>query len=417
VEYTKAEIDDLLVNQKGAVRHRDHNRHGTHVAGIAAGNGNPAANGHPAGTFLGVAPEADLLVVRNLSEHSLGDSAQVLDAVDYLLRRAGEDGRAIVINHSQGDNLGPHDGSSLLERGIDHLMDRPGRAMVKSAGNAGDKAVHARGTVAQGATVEVVFEVPPGDDTPDTIDLWYSGSDEFAFELRTPKPASALSARVQPDTPARTLLLPNGNEVFVESSTEYPFNGDNRIYLQLLPGTKTYVESGTWHLVLTGTTVVDGRFDAWIELGTRVPRFTGPEVTPEGTITVPGTGRRVITVGAYVTVAQQGVGGLASFSSRGPTRDGRDCPLLCAPGEEVTSALAEPSGPAFFHPKSGTSMAAPHVAGTVALMLSKNPALDEARIRQILQSCARRDDHTTLQPPRVEWGSGKLNAAACYAAA
>ena len=45
---------------------------------------------------------------------------------------------------SLGDNLGPHDGTSLLERGLNNLLGGAGRAFVKSAGNAGADDIHAR---------------------------------------------------------------------------------------------------------------------------------------------------------------------------------------------------------------------------------------------------------------------------------
>ena len=93
----------------------------------------------------------------------------------------------------------------------------------------------------------------------------------------------------------------------------------------------------------------------------------------------------VLSVGA-VDVA----GDLASFSSTGPVMvdgSGRTKPDLLAPGVDVMSALPGSS----YGLLSGTSMAGPHVAGTVALMWSANPALrgDVERTRQILQETAR----------------------------
>lgn len=92
----------------------------------------------------------------------------------------------------------------------------------------------------------------------------------------------------------------------------------------------------------------------------------------------------VLSVGA-VDVA----GDLASFSSTGPVTvdgSGRTKPDLLAPGVDVLSALPGNG----YGLLSGTSMAGPHVAGTVALMWSANPALrgDVARTRQILQETA-----------------------------
>lgn len=415
VEYTQTQIDAALTGG-GVVRHVDGDPagHGTHVAGIAAGNGSVAGNGHPAGTFVGVAPEADLLVVACHSDGSVGDSKTTLAAVKYLLQTAESLKRPIVINLSLGDNLGPHDGTSLLERGIDNLLGRPGQAMVKSAGNAGRDGIHASGTVTHGAAVAIPFRVPPNDASPDTIDLWYSGDDVFELAIRTPD--GSLSPTVRPGDPQQTLTLANGNQVFVESSTDDEFNHDNRIYLQLLPGTRNAIERGRWELVLTGAVITgDGRFDAWIEDGKVIPRFLSPFVRDEGTITTPGTSRKVITVGAYITVSSKNVGTLAPFSSRGPTRDGRRKPDLSAPGQRVTSARANATTSARYRALSGTSMAAPHVAGTIALLLEKRRSLRQCDLLTHLTGTARTDTFTQ-SPPAAGWGAGKLDAQACYAA-
>jgi hypothetical protein len=150
VEYSNAQIDAALAgaNPFAAVRHRDPGGHGTHVTGIATGDGSAAGQGRPAGTFIGVAPEADIIVVANASNgaEGLGTSASTLDAVNYIFQRAATFARPCVVNMSLGDNLGPHDGTSLLERGLDNLLGGPGRAFVKSAGNAGSSRCHAEGS-------------------------------------------------------------------------------------------------------------------------------------------------------------------------------------------------------------------------------------------------------------------------------
>ena len=65
-----------------------------------------------------------------------------------------------------------------------------------------------------------------------------------------------------------------------------------------------------------------GRFDAWIQRGTMIARFLAPHVNNNMTISTPGTAAEVITAASYITRGA-GVGSLSSFSSRGPTRDGR----------------------------------------------------------------------------------------------
>jgi subtilisin family serine protease len=416
VEYPQSRIDTALgsANPLNVVRHQDvaaANFHGTHVAGIAAGDGSPAGQGQPASTFVGVAPEADLIVVANnrgraSGERGLGDSADTLDAVRFILDRAGSLGRPVVINQSQGDNVGPHDGTSLLERGIDNLLGGPGRAMVKSAGNEGSLNCHASGTVTAGGVVTASIAMPANRAAPVTVDIWYRGPDRI--RLSVVQPGGAASAQVTPGT-STTLTMANNNQVFVDSSLNDPGNGDNRIFVVIQRGTAATVQAGTWALSLQGVTVTSGQWDAWIQRGDPRPQFLAPSVNPARTISIPGTSQKIITAASYITRGA-GTGNRSTFSSLGPTRDGREAPTLAAPGQALMSAMPASTGDNYGL-LSGTSMAAPMIAGAVALLLQRKPALTQSAIRTCLRSSARADAFTATVPNNA-WGAGKLDAAA-----
>jgi subtilisin family serine protease len=411
VEYQMAHLNNALAapDPLAVVRSMDEpGGHGTHVAGIVAGDGSAAGNGKPAFTFVGVAPEAEIVLVANqVTTEAMGDSATTLDAIRYIFDVAETLGRPAVINLSQGDNLGPHDGTSLLERGIDNLLGGPGRAMVKSAGNAAAAGVHAGGTLVANGTDDVRFVVPANDVTVDTLDFWYAGPDRV--DLRITPPSGGPSAVVSPGTTI-TLALGNGNQVFVDSVLNHPNNGDNRIYVQLRPGDEGAMQIGTWTLELTGTAITDGRWHGWIERGTSVPQFVGAHRNDQVTISIPGTSTEIITVASYITKGA-GAGNLSTFSSRGPTRDGRPSPTVAAPGQQILSANAGAGGgPNQYVGMSGTSMAAPHVAGVVALMLQAVPELTQRQIADRLTAGARSDLFTGALLNR-DWGAGKIDAA------
>ncbi|MFH8572158.1 S8 family peptidase [Streptomyces sp. NPDC017993] len=412
VEYQRPAIDAALLapDPLDVVRHMDNSvGHGTHVAGIAAGDGSSAGNGQPEFTFIGVAPEAELVVVANqVTTEAMGDSASTLDAVRYVFDVAEALGRPAVINISQGDNLGPHDGSSLLEVGIDNLLRDAGHALVKSAGNAANAGIHATGQVSEGTQDIVQFSVPADDTTPDTIDIWYSGADRLS--LRITPPGGTASTEVTPGT-THDMALPGGNRAFVDSVVDHPGNGDNRIYVQLNPAGRTAVLPGTWGLTLTGRTVTEGgRWHAWMERGLTVPQFLGPHRNDEITISVPGTSRKVVTAASYITKGA-GRGNLSTFSSRGPTRDGRAAPTLAAPGQAITSALVGGAGTNQYQSMSGTSMAAPHLTGVCALALQARPALHQTELAQLLADSARLDNFTGAMADN-DWGAGKVDGAA-----
>jgi len=177
-------------------------------------------------------------------------------------------------------------------------------------------------------------------------------------------------------------------------------------------GTQARIEQGIWSFTLEGITVINGDFDAWIERGLVIPRFTGPHLSSECTISVPGTSNKVITVGSYITRGTP-VGGLSSFSSQGPTRDGRQKPEIAAPGERIMSVKFKASGDDQYKLLRGTSMASPHVAGTIALMLQKDNALTQSEIKECLINSARSDGFTGATPNPM-WGYGKLDAKGAF---
>jgi subtilisin family serine protease len=106
---------------------------------------------------------------------------------------------------------------------------------------------------------------------------------------------------------------------------------------------------------------------------------SGPEAS---TLTTPADARGdVIVVGA---VDRAGTG-ITSFSSRGPTADGRNKPDVSAPGERIVSTSDAGTG---YRSLSGTSMASPHVAGLAALLLERNKSWKAANVKKALMDNA-----------------------------
>jgi hypothetical protein len=115
---------------------------------------------------------------------------------------------------------------------------------------------------------------------------------------------------------------------------------------------------------------------------------------------------------------------MASFSSLGPTADGRTKPDLIAPGSALVSAVntcdksfhsnsrevvaKEPTGSFFYAVMQGTSMAAPMVTGAVALLLQECPMLTPDSVRRILQRTAYLDTYTASLSPNTR-GAGMLD--------
>lgn len=377
--------------------------HGTHVAGIAAG-------GFGAG-FPGVAPGADLVVVKtNFYEDTVLDGIRfVLEAARYLARPA-------VVNISLGGHAGSHDGRSPLERAVERLAQREKALIVCAAGNEGESKIHVGGEIRSSTTWTVVPSAASV-----VVRFWYDDPARFTVSVRAPTgetvtafPGHTGSAA----TPAGHIWLDN---------TFSPLSPGPRQIFLTLGGTTPHT-----HWRLTFDPIIPGRVDGWVE-SAKMGYFL--EGDGERTIAEPGNAPSVITVGAYVTrnawLSQAGerraegyvLGALAPFSSRGPTRDGRLKPELAAPGAWIASALSSAASPSSWYvlPSgkhmvlAGTSMAAPHVAGACALLLSLQPNLTREEILQALRTGARLDAHVG-SVPNTAWGWGKLHLPGAWAA-
>jgi len=122
------------------------------------------------------------------------------------------------------------------------------------------------------------------------------------------------------------------------------------------------------------------------------------------TIGSPGAAEKAITVAAMADVGELGFN-LAYFSSRGPTADGRIKPDIAAPGYNITAAKANSINGYVTY--SGTSMATPFTAGTVALMLNANENLTPYDIKNIIISTAK---NWGPSGKNIDYGAGRLDA-------
>jgi hypothetical protein len=218
----------------------------------------------------------------------------------------------------------------------------------------------------------------------------------------------------------RFLEFPASRRAFVSSQVGHPSNGDNRIGFIFEKGDGW--ETGNWELMLRGETVNNGRFHVWTDRHNDTSAISFAEPTENCTVTLPGTARNIITVGGFVsrpkTMPPNNVQGeLEEDSGRGPTRDGRLKPDLTAPGIEIMAPGNRKDHVECFNyvPQGGTSMAAPHVTGLVALLLSIWPRLTAKQIKLLLEHSAA-SDTATGATPNHRWGAGKLDAVAAYQA-
>ncbi len=406
-EYTKAEIDEAL--QSGQyLPTRDISGHGTEVLGIAAGNGRASISGGqqfpsaPGGGQMvqqtefgpehGVAPLAHILVVKlgNPKPESFPRTTELMQALDYVYRKAQEWGLPVSINLSFGNVYGPHNGTSLLETFIAELADRWRSVICAGTGNEGSTAGHASGMLQQGELREVQMGVAPFERTIN-VQLWKSYSDEFEVLLVSPE-GQVIGPLPENLGPQR--YLAGNTELLVFYGKPSPYSISQEIYFDFLP-TRDYIDSGIWRFRLVPRRVADGRYDMWLpqaEVLNRGTRFYEPSV--ENTLTIPATARNIVAVGAYDSRSLT----YAPFSGRGnppgqPLPSGATVvkPDIVAPGVDIRTTAVGGG----YTTVTGTSFAAPFATGAAAMLMQwgiingNDPYLYGEKVRAYLRRGAR----------------------------
>lgn len=431
--------------------------HGTHVANIIAGgiDDNP---------YYGAAPGSTLCVVTS----QLSDMA-LLCGIEDIIAYAKERGEPAVINLSVGENMGPHDGSDLVNRYLDLLSDDA--LICFSAGNTGDSKNN----------LQYTFGEPAADGSPDmcgsmfessltwngfdlfgAIDLW--SGDSRGFEVRIiaydqverrivytgPWTGSAdgsesgMYSLSTDDEPVLANIFPKSGIVMSFGPDKY--SGRYNAYFEFIINPVDELPGGNhwaryicgWQVrAASGTSLQaysDGIYSFMRKYGVPGQSDGNAELSISNLCCNDGT----ISVGAWNTRNRVPVWGgqdvtydfetdrVAFFSSYGTLSDGRVLPHFCAPGNYVISAMSAPYHSA--HPEAeyaaeqtsegvtyrwtgmcGTSMASPMAAGIMALWLEAYPQLSVAEARDIACRTARRD---FADIDDIKWGHGAIDAAA-----
>lgn len=356
-KYIKSGVSPPGLRRHGAM-------HGTHVASIAGGRG--------VGQFKGgVAPDAKLLIIASAHDGPIGYSRSHIEALDFIDQQAKKLNMPVVVNVSQGMNAGAHDGKSSLEAAFDAFSGsgrKRGRVVVKSAGNERQNAGHAWVTLPPNSIESLRWRPANRKGYTERIELWWKSEDDIQFRLRDP--AKNWTDWVGTESPECKGTFPDGGGYELSFTKYHVDNGDSYLLIELGNYTDDAIH-GNWMLEMrSGEIFQGGKIHCWIERNFGIATRFLDHLNEDVTLSIPGTAQSVIAVGAVKAAFPLRVG---EFSSYGPTRDCQKKPLVCAPGVEVHGAKAGTEEDVV--KMSGTSMAAPHVAGAIALALSRTTKL------------------------------------------
>ena len=408
-EYSAADIDAFIGKDRNVYTGRDISQeeneeipafdniqHGTNVAVIACGKS-------------GVAYESDIIVVKMGYSYNnqFPRTTSLMDAIDYIIRKAMEYNRPVAINISYGMNYGDHNGNTLLESYINAAASGYKCSICIGSGNEADKVVHYGGTIKNAQTDTVEIAVGEYQSSID-IQIWKYYWDDIRVTL------------ISPDGTERVIVTHGkisrytlgGTNVISMSGEPSPYNLYQEIYINLqLQG--SYITSGIWKIQLYGENVRQGTYNIWLPASVSLNRATGV-IRPVAydTITIPATAGGCISVGAYNSYT----GAYAAFSGRGSALTdvltAGIKPDILAPGVDISIRRDTRQG-VVYTSVTGTSYATPFVTGAAALLMQWGIVMGNDRfmygekLKAYLRSGARQLDGVT-QTPNPVTGYGAL---------
>jgi subtilisin family serine protease len=419
--------------------------HATHVSGIAAGVGAPNMR-----QYTGVAPEAEIIGVRTNFR-----GTGILNGVQYCFNQARDLNKPIAVNLSIGGRSGPRDGTSSFDRAVDNIVSA-GRIVCGAAGNSGQEPFHLSKTFTEKDTVRTVANTAEdGNYRVAYVDIWSEvnksvdarlmlyDSTGKAVRAVTDFMPTAQNRRYYEDS-FKVASLGNAWISYAIASSNNSANINRRSQMMWYAKAPKNLKA-SFVLEVAGE---NSGFHAWNIVGDFSDALlagTAPKGLTKGdtlyTISeVGGTAKKIITAGAYTirltfvniegktdTIWKRAnPGAIAPFTGIGPMLDGRMKPDISAPGNMICSGASSFDKEGYpliqeyqegdkkwrFVMMHGTSMAAPHLTGTVALLLEINPKLTYDDIHRFLITTARQDAFTGIIPAEgtPNWGWGKLNA-------
>ena len=435
-----------------ALEHSQNTRnglHGSHVAGIMAGSS--------VGQYQGMAPDADLYLAdfnsdrEQFANPDANTSATAVLGFKRIFDQAEADGKPCVVNFSSGESI-ILTSQRVLEGEAMQALTGPGRIIVSSAGNDGTRACYLeKGTDdlqagagicngLYGGQIIDIDLVTPGNQYVrfDFMGMGLTGGGiEGTITFNTDS-IDASGSQFNTTVSAGDVLLDVVRTTFQDPrGTVYHIHGTmpNPVYLLLCGAT----------VLLTGSSPAwmysDIAYSPFLNVSS-VPQYscakegysiTWPAVLP-GIIAAGATGYKNTFVNIdghtnddVVSFAPDAAGRITKFSSCGPTFDGRTKPDVVAPGMNIASACnsfytdlegvrrnmtwsMDYNGKTYYYiAESGTSMASPVVAGTIALWLQAKPDLTPQQALEVISRTATHPVDTLTYPNNI-YGYGQIDA-------
>lgn len=420
--------------------------HGSHTASIAAGTRSPQG-------FGGMAPDADIVLCsiyasdaseENMSIDKIISSSTTFYDLVFLKEYAKQLNQPVVVSMSLGTNNGSHNGKGEITEAIEAICQE-GVPLVISAGNEGDRRLFLHKDFESDTdTLRTMIALK---ERVENIEGFAPKDAELCIRLSLVKKDGDdqwTTLWQSPMVNTETGILPDISSESQPSLAE-GFDGVLRL------GVSRETDQVRMRVCGIGMLEEDYFLDLTVgsKQGVSLDIFNG-ELTSENregysssvnsmSLNDWATAPSCISVGAYtantmvrslylepMNSTEDPLNDIADLSSYGTSLNGVHVPTICAPGIHVVAAVnhynvetdvndnprpyrSEMTWQGFpYNSESGTSMAAPTVAGTIALWLEANPKLTPAELKDIVIRSARTDSFTEAKPD--QFGNGKIDA-------
>lgn len=414
-EYTEEDINEALKteNPYDIVPSKDISGHGTFLAGVAAGREVLEEN------FVGVAPEAELVVVK-LKEakkiikefyfvediNEVYQNSDIIQGMNYLMNIAKGFNRPLVICLGLGNNLGAHDGSGRVEHFILNNAKTSGYVFIAPSGNEAVAGHHYKGTFASNENAkDVKINIAEGEKGI-YFNIWCHAPDKINISMITPFGGFVERVPLKFSYAKKINLAIEQTNISIIYKLIETLTGDQFIFVRM-----ENPVSGIWTLTVYGEVIVNGSFDIWLPRVGWVKdetKFLQPD--PFTTVTMPGTVISALTVGGY----NQETDSIYESSGLGLVWDDELKPDVVAPSVNVYGPLPGNT----FGTMTGTSIASAITGGASALLLewgillNNYSEMDTFVVKDLLIRGAKRKSNL-IYPNRI-WGYGQLDIIRTY---
>ncbi len=409
-EFSRNQINEALKNNDplSIVPSKDEIGHGTMLAGIAAGNEVPEKG------FYGVAPDAELVIVKlkqakaNLKaffrvpeDRLCYQENDINMGYQYLINIATSLGRPIVICSSIDTSQYAHDGRGTLGSWLSLQANIAGIAIITSVGNEGNARRHYSGTIDPKTGYDTVELLVAQGETGFTMEIWGDTPDLFSIDITTPLGEYVPRIGIVLNETRDIRFIFDSTVIYLDYTLVEAQSGDQLIMLRF-----TNPTPGIWKFNVYGRGIHPMKFNIWLPMNDFIKEDTyfirsNPNIT---LLSISCT-----TVPIAVTAYNVEDDSLYLNSGRGYTRINVIKPDIAAPGVNITA----PSLTHDFVEMTGASAAVAHTAGVAAMLFEwgivngRYPYMSTQDMKIFLIRGARRSVDQIY--PNPDWGFGILD--------